>query len=341
MTEIVRTKEYDYINNLQGNTLYCLEDYLSYCASVHEAKKYIIQLMGNNTRLKIPLTNSNGTNIQANREFLQQFKQCYLHKYGLNEGFFKLLELLNESNIIDNKHNSGMKLTKCINQNNLLGSDIVLMYSQIKNSYVLPQSYLVISVDPYDFITMGMGKGWTTCYKPMGDYYTGSYSISLDKYSFLTYITSEDTDFTDPVYAENKLYRRLGVFNTKYDGIMLSTQYPYKNQGFVDFTINQLKKYLLPSIQDNIVIENNSKHRMHKYISSQIYNDFTQGRKTTRELLYIGANYTNAETWRYGAIVKCLRCHQANALNDMPVCENCELELYDDNWGNKIGKYTI
>lgn len=235
-----------------------------------------------------------------------------------------------DSNLILNKHKTGMKFTKkvkeALSEENFgeIADEIILMYSQIKNSFIMPKSYFVISIDPTDFVLMGIGKGWKTCYNPIdGDHFTGAFSTGLDSSTILTYFT---TDLEDP---EKKLYRRLGVFTSDYKGMKLSTQYPYKNSSFEEFTIAALKDTIFD--KDNFVAKKDKTIRVHKNLSSQIFNDFVSSPSNKKESLYIG-NPRGEEILHYGANVQCLRCGSKPALQDIPICSDCEYEVVGDNW---------
>ena len=170
---------------------------------------------------------------EKERAFREEFRNQLKEKYKVGKVFFLVVSVMADSNLILNKHKTGMKFTKkvkeALSEENFgeIADEIILMYSQIKNSFIMPKSYFVISIDPTDFVLMGIGKGWKTCYNPIdGDHFTGAFSAGLDSSTILTYFT---TDLEDP---EKKLYRRLGVFTSDYKGMKLSTQYPYKNSSF-------------------------------------------------------------------------------------------------------------
>lgn len=332
--------QYEKINLSQGVSLFSYNNYENFFSQVTEKKKEIITMMDNNLRLVFKIDNMKAIKTQAERDFKKEFKERYKENRKIDAGFFKLAGLLNDSDLIENKHSSGKKLSKVINQTPELGEEIVLMYSQIKNSYILPSSYLVISVHPYDFIMMGVGRGWTTCYKPMGEHYTGGYSAALDNYTFLTYVMTEKPNFNDVEYVDRKIYRRLGVFSKDYKGAMLSTQYPYKNNGIEEFTINTLQGTFFSSLGENFISVHDDNIKTYKTNLSQVYNDFTLGIKSKRENLYIGAP-KESEILKYGSVVKCLSCNKTNAFSDMPICGDCELKTYEGNWSDKIGQYTV
>ena len=322
--------EYELINSLQGVNLFSYEQYCKFRENSLAAKKPIIDKMGGKTRLIFKIENIHAIKVESERMFKKEYKQAIKEAFSIDKNFFQVANIIYNSSLLENKHSSGMKMTKIIKKNindEALADQMVLLYSQVKNSFIIPNSFLVISVDPFDFITMGRGKGWHTCYKPMGDFYTGSYSAALDKGTFLTYITTKE-DLSFPDDFENKIYRRLGVFSPDLKGLMLSTQYPYKNDGFEEFTINTITEQFFKDKE--VVTEHNKNIKTYKTPLSQVYNDFTSAMSHKRENLYIGIP-REKEILRYGSVVKCLHCDTNVASNDMPICPSCELEVFE-NW---------
>lgn len=111
--------------------------------------------------------------------------------------------------------------------------------------------------------------------------------------------------------------------------MMLSTQYPYKNSSFEEFTIAALKDTIFD--KDNFVAKKDKTIRVHKNLSSQIFNDFVSSPSSKKENLYIG-NPREEEILHYGANVSCLRCDSKPALQDIPICSDCEYEVVGDDW---------
>ena len=327
--------QYEMINLLQGVNLFSHEDYISFYKKSLEAKSKVMGLMGGATRIYAKLENDTAINIENERRFNQEIKSRYKEEFGLDSGFFKLCNILsNSKDVVGNKHSSGKKITKVINQTPELGEKVVLLYSQVKNSFIIPDSYLVVSVEPYDFVMMGKGQGWHTCYQPMGEHYSGGYSLALDKFTFLTYIITQNPNkMGDTEIPLGKIYRRLAVFNKTYDGMMMSTQYPYKNSGMEEFTTNFLEQLFFSSLGEEIVYKHDKHIKTYKTSLSQIYNDFTLASSMKRENLYVGVD-RKEDLLKYGNPFKCLHCGGHIALNDMPICSDCEYEIYGDDWSD-------
>lgn len=317
------TAEYEKIYKLQKGAI-SREDYEVFKEKSLKAKKEIIDKLGGKTKVWFKLNNDDAISEQAERDFKIEFKNRYKEVNGIEKGFFKLASILNSSDVLNNRHSSGKRMTKVIGEVPELGEDYILMYSQIKNSYILPNSYLVVSVEPFDFVTMGLGKGWTTCYRPGGEHNTGGYSLALDKNSFVTYVTSIEPQESNYFDYEAKLYRRLGVFSDTYSTIKLSTQYPYKNQGIEDFSLHSLKELFFKDVE-GVTIGRSDSVKLRKKSLSQIYNDYTMGSSAKKEEAYISKT-NEPETIVYGSIVKCLSCKEEKAETYIPLCEKCQLE---------------
>lgn len=306
-----------------------LSEYENYFENSLKAKSKIRELMNGQDRIVFEV-DSDILGEEKERAFREEFRNQLKERYKVSKAFFVVISVMADSNLILNKHKTGMKFTKKVKEAlskedfEEIADEIILMYSQIKNSFIMPKSYFVISIDPTDFVLMGIGKGWKTCYNPIdGDHFTGAFSAGLDSSTILTYFT---TDLEDP---EKKLYRRLGVFTSDYKGMKLSTQYPYKNSSFEEFTIAALKDTIFD--KDNFVAKKDKTIRVHKNLSSQIFNDFVSSPSNKKESLYIG-NPREEEILHYGANVQCLRCGSKPALQDIPICSDCEYEVVGDNW---------
>ena len=326
--------QYQEINSLQGVSLFSATDYKIYYDKSQKAKKRIKELIGGQNRLYFKVDSTEANKIQLDREFKSALRAEYKNRFGFDSGFFQLARMMqNSKSVVGNRHNSGKKLTKVINSDPLLGPDVVLMYSQIKNEFTTPESYLIISIDPYDFVTMGVGQGWATCYKPLGEHYSGSFSVGLDNYTFLTYIVTKNPDTQEYIKVPlKKIYRRLGVFSKEYDGVVLSTQYPYKNNGFEEFTLNTLEG-LFFNDGPEVERKHSSDIKVYKTRMSQIYNDFTLAPSNKKENLYLGYK-KEKEILSYGTAMNCISCHKGLASCYLPICTQCEDDLLEDaDWG--------
>lgn len=333
-----RLKEaFDKIDENNFINLIGLENYENFYENCIKSKESIKKIMGNNLKIFFKVE-KDFMEEESERLFRQEFRSFLKNKYGITKTFFSVASCITESSLLKNSFKNGMKFTKkvrlVLKEDGIsedIIDDIILNYSMIKNSFIMPDSYLVVSIDPIDFLYMGVGKGWGTCYSPNnGSHFTGALSSGLDKVSFLTYFT---TTIGDP---SKKIYRRLGVFSEDYSGLILSTQYPYKNNLFETFTISTLQNLFFKN-DDTTVLRNNKNIKGYKKLSSQVFNDFVSSSSSKRESLYIGAP-KEKEIIHYGEIVKCLICGTNKAMDSMPVCESC---LEDKTIKKEILKWEI
>lgn len=328
----IREQELEAIDAKQGINLFSISDYINFYNQALDNKKRLIEIFKDRTRIIIPLSGSEYLDEYIEKEFKDSFKQQYKEKFGVKEPYFTLLGIMkNSTTFLGNKYQDGRKVTKVINAEPTLGEDVVLLYSQVKNSFIKPnESYLVLSIDPYDFIMMGVGKKWKTCYKPLGEHYSAGYSLANDRLAMLSYIT---TNITNPIIMnESKLYRRLCIFREKYNGVVISTQYPYKNSLFEEALINTITENIFPNREDIIVKSYNDNLSLYKKASTQIYNDFVLAPSNKKEHLYIGEPVKEKEIIRYGTIFKCIHHPDVIAFDDMPLCADCELEYFGEDW---------
>ena len=305
-------------NEIDGSSpisLIGLDNYEKYYENTLKTKKEIYKLLGDKTRKVFEIEPEILTE-EAEKNFREEYRKFLKKETGITKDFFEVVNLITESELLKNRYKDGRKFTKALSSTSLdktLVKKLVLGYSMIKNSFIVPKSYFVISIDPYDFLTMGTGRGWKTCYSHAGgSHFTGALSNAYDSVSFLTFFTTDVEDYS------KKLYRRLGAFSDNYDGVMLSTQYPYKNSSFEEFTLKKLNEVFF---NQTGIVNKDKKVKVYKNTSSQVFNDFVSSSSSKRESLYLGA--PRAGIIYYGAMVKCLSCESKKASNESPFCEQC------------------
>lgn len=100
----------------------------------------------------------------------------------------------------------------------------------------------VISVNPYDYLTMSFGKSWASCHtidktnqRNMPNSYSGMYcggtlSYMLDGTSIITYVVDRGAD----VQTAGKIYRNMFHFSTSNSTLIQSRVYPQGNDGATD-----------------------------------------------------------------------------------------------------------
>ena len=147
----------------------------------------------------------------------------------------------------DIKLSAGMKTSRAFNRIcNEFKVDTLSAYNKLFAEYADMVSGLnrtmqyVISVNPYDYLTMSFGKSWASCHtidknniRQMPNSYSGAYcggtlSYMLDKTSIITYVVGKNDD----IQTDGKVYRNMFHYG---NNIMVQGRvYPQANDGAVD-----------------------------------------------------------------------------------------------------------
>ena len=86
-----------------------------------------------------------------------------------------------------------------------------------------------ISVNPIDYLTMSVGRSWSSCHNFSGGYFGGTVSYMLDSVSIITFVHDEvPEDFA----TEGKIYRNMFHFDN--NTLLQSRIYPQGNDGCTD-----------------------------------------------------------------------------------------------------------
>ena len=88
----------------------------------------------------------------------------------------------------------------------------------------------VISLNPYDYLTMSFGNSWSSCHniKNHGGWCGGTLSYMLDSTSIITYCVGKD----DNVQTDDKIYRNMFAYGENM--LLQSRIYPQGNDGNTD-----------------------------------------------------------------------------------------------------------
>lgn len=131
----------------------------------------------------------------------------------------------------------GMKTSRAFNHIcNVYGVDKAENYNKVFAQYSDMVSGLkrklkfIISVNPYDYLTMSFGKSWVSCHniKNHGGWCGGTLSYMLDGTSIITYCVDRDDD----VQTAGKIYRNMFAFGNNI--LLQSRVYPQGNDGNTD-----------------------------------------------------------------------------------------------------------
>lgn len=188
---------------------------------------------------------SNSINQFTHDGFTKKSNEEYIKFYYLIELFGNIYNsTLNDTQVklILNKDAklkvaSGMKTSRAFNHIcNVYGVDKAENYNKVFAQYADMVSGLkrklkfVISVNPYDYLTMSFGKSWTSCHniERHGGWCGGTLSYMLDETSIITYCVDKDDD----VQTAGKIYRNMFAYGNNM--LLQSRIYPQGNDGNTD-----------------------------------------------------------------------------------------------------------
>ena len=115
-----------------------LSEYENYFENSLKAKSKIRELMNGQDRIVFEV-NSDILGEEKERAFREEFRNQLKERYKVGKVFFIVISVMADSNLILNKHKTGMKFTKkvkeVLSKENFkeIADEIILMYSQIKN----------------------------------------------------------------------------------------------------------------------------------------------------------------------------------------------------------------
>lgn len=342
MDKVLLYKQFRTIEKHQRLSYFTFEEYCSFVENALETKKDLISRMNNQTRIVLPLEDTQGADLEYKniscRDIFKKRSREELFGGKVQSITLKLYSILRESKVFENRHSSGKKMTKVILETigGKEGEDLVLLYSQIKNTFVAPKGFVVISVDPFDFLMMGKGRDWHTCYQPNGGlHYGGTYALSMDPKAITAYITTDENILEG---NENKIYRRLGVFKEDLSALRLSTEYPYKNEFMEKAIVESINKLLFDG-QATFSQQEKDTFKLYQSPGSQIYNDFVSAtaEKISYSTLALDRSVESGIT-RYGKPFKCIVCHKHASTNDLPICVDCEMNSLEKSWEEHHGE---
>jgi hypothetical protein len=119
----------------------------------------------------------------------------------------------------------------------------------------------VISVNPYDYLTMSFGVNWSSCHtidktnvRRMPNHYSGQYcggtlSYMLDGSSIITYVVEKD----DNVQTGGKIYRNM--FHFQNNALIQGRVYPQGNDGATNL-YEKFREFMHSEIAAILGVEN-------------------------------------------------------------------------------------
>lgn len=241
-----------------------------------------------------------------------------IHYFGYNHQVVLQNAVSDRINYInpDLKMRNGQKTSRAFNKvcetygvhKAELYNKLYAQYSDMVSGLTRKVDYM-ISLNPYDYLTMSFGVNWASCHSIdqtnkrnmpgnyHGQYCAGTMSYMLDKTSIITYVLDRDGDVHD-----GKIYRNMFHFK---DGCLVQNRvYPQGNDGNTDlYTV--FREFMWEEIAAMLGVDNqweitgNNRHIADVVITQgSHYTDYThnsqcnlsriKGSVTTRDLI-IGA----------------------------------------------------
>lgn len=108
-----------------------------------------------------------------------------------------------------------------------------------------------ISVNPIDYLTMSVGRSWSSCHKLGNSYFGGTVSYMLDGVSIITFVHD---DIPNNFMTDGKIYRNM--FHYKDGTLLQSRVYPQGNDGCLDL-YGEFRDIMHKEIADMLGVKNN------------------------------------------------------------------------------------
>lgn len=273
-----------------------------------QAKFPIFQKFGNKLRLEGSVENA-----LSNSEIKDAFYSSFLSKIKSmtmeeNEGkiialyfsSFSLEELqknrfMTNKEILGESFQAGAKISKSLKRvlkNKKLVNQIQIYLSAFNES-LLARGVLEVSIDPLDILMMSVNKTreWSSCHSIIdGCYGAGPVSYLLDGSSFICQIILGSQDS-----IPDKIWRRMGMFNTELDAILLSRSYPGVNKN----NTKALRKLFVDTFgEDNVAygfIDSPDAENTIRESSEIHYNDITHGAMNKVPMIVLDKQKYNVE----------------------------------------------
>ena len=221
----------------------------------------------------------------------------------------------------------GNKTTRAFNRVcNLYGVDNAPNYGKAFSEYgekmcCVKRNYkYVISLNPYDYLTMSFGDSWQSCHsiRSHGIYCAGTQSYMLDGTSIVTYCVEDNGD----VQRDGKIYRNMFHYNIDFCKLIQGRIYPQANDGDVNL-YEVFRGFMHEELSELIELENNqwtATLDVHATSFGQHYKDYNNFRECNTtfplEKYENGIEYSALKIGHNGICVNCGQEHSVrNRIN--------------------------
>jgi hypothetical protein len=200
-------------------------------------------------------------------------------------------------------------------------------------------SKIVVSIDPYDYLTMSLNNHrWGSCQKlGEGEFASASLALMLDEATLISYkYSGEDTNYNYHGYefvGNSKSWRQCVYYDKNTSSILFSRQYP----DIIDNVAKALREMMEAKVSEYLCIENiwgikhNDSHKYYEKGSKLLYHDVMEGAGTHCQVT--NKKCKDVPHFIVGQDYSCFSCGQS--LDDEAtthfLCHRCD-EGYDDDW---------
>lgn len=149
--------------------------------------------------------------------------------------------------------------------------------SEVKQNVITvpKKSKFVMSIHPYDFVTMSFNTlGWKSCFHPSGDYAHSALSVMVDDTTMITYVPSESFEPNPtPCFINNKRFRAMVHFDDTFKAVLLNKVYPSNLKSYKEMTVNAINRADILGARIQIAERAN----WDTDVSSSVYDDTSSG----------------------------------------------------------------
>lgn len=158
-----------------------------------------------------------------------------------------------------------------------------------------------ISVNPLDYLSMSVGRSWSSCHYPHRGYFAGTVSYMLDKVSIISFVYD---DIPTNIVDDGKIYRNM--FHYK-DGVLIQSRvYPQGNDGCSSL-YDEFRSLMQKELAQDLGLQNNWNKCTNISITStgKHYPDYRYNRDTN--MSYVGSKQ-GTTSMEIGHITVCPYC---------------------------------
>lgn len=236
----------------------------------------------------------------------------------------------------------GVRVTKAIKM--ILEADgrdseyiekVITSYSEVLNE-VSVKGKLIVSANPFDIATIGLGKSWRTCFTPGRSHEIAPLSYMGDGRTMVAFLISEG-DYKDFLEHRPVLKRWRKLFFLEHTGkkvLLASKGYPYHSENLTNESISAILNLVFGSEVSEVIKTPNRGDLSFRRLEprAQIFSDIGNGdsKLEENEILIAGEETSEKLRFRGGVVVPCFSCGKRASLEYCPSCHTCLTKIEDE-----------